>query len=74
MKRRNVTLMVVGNFFCSESVDVSGNFSVVGIFPTRRVAARCDEIVGLPPDYKSFGPDHGPDVRRVESLRYIPRP
>ena len=33
MKRRNVTLMVVGNFFC-----------------TRRVAARCDEIVGLPPD------------------------
>ena len=60
MKRRNVTLMVVGNFFC--------------IIRTRRVAARCDEIVGLPPDYISFGPDHGPDVRRVESLRYIPDP
>ena len=59
MKRRNVTLMVVGNFFCIR---------------TRRVAARCDEIVGLPPDYISFGPDHGPDVRRVESLRYIPDP
>ena len=60
MKRRNVTLMVVGNFFC--------------LFVRVALPRGAMKLWRLPPDYISFGPDHGPDVRRVESLRYIPDP
>ena len=56
MKRRNVTLMVVGNFFC--------------IFVRVALPRGAMKLWGRPPDYISFGPD----VRRVESLRYIPDP
>ena len=61
MKRRNVTLMVVGNFF--------------SIFVRVALPRGADEIVGLPPriTYRLVRTMVA-DVRRVESLRYIPDP